>query len=117
MDPILCFNSLQLLSHSHSALFSALLHHLLSTFLHELLSAFLQELLPVFLNHLLPAFLHEMPSCETLLQPGFIHEWMHGSLCEILEDELLRDGPGLSELEELLEDERLLYLGAHVPAI
>ena len=39
------------------------------------------------------------------------------SFCQILEDQLLGDGPGLLEHQELLEDDRLLQLGAHVPSI
>ena len=40
-----------------------------------------------------------------------------GPVREVLEDELLGDGPGLLEEHELLEDEGLLRLPQHVPPV
>ena len=39
------------------------------------------------------------------------------SFCQILEDQLLGDCPRLLEQQELLEDQRLLHLGAHLPTV
>ena len=64
----------------------------------------------VLLHFLLPLLL---PSPFQL--PLF--ERVERALGEILNDKLLGDVPGLPEEKELLEDERLLLLGHHVPPV
>ena len=62
------------------------------------------------------------PPCSTRRDDGvllrrFVAGACRGDAVALPDSDMLRDGPGLPELEELLENERLLQLGAHVPAI